>query len=171
MVPNLGSVDPTGSVESLLGGPWVYWNLTKLIVYISSEYFQKNKVKVNKEMRVYWEESLCFLSLQPPICHKQSACSHNQTRVVGLEAASSSIQPCYWHCWIYNIHLKLLFWWLLKVICYDWTVCNLILQTILHLKFASICKCRCSFPNYLFNIGHKNVGVRKLDNYLKRIHD
>ena len=44
-------------------------------------------------------------------------------------------------------------------------------NTILHLKFASICKSKCSSPNYLFRVGFKNIGVCKLDNYLKGVHD
>ena len=42
---------------------------------------------------------------------------------------------------------------------------NLILHTILHVKFASICKCKRSFPNYLIRVGLKNFDIRKLDNY------
>jgi len=41
----------------------------------------------------------------------------------------------------------------------------------LHLKFARICKSKRSLPNYLFRVDHKNVEVRKLDNYLKGVRD
>ena len=44
-------------------------------------------------------------------------------------------------------------------------------STILHLKFASICKSERSSPNYLFKVGHKNVGVCKLKNKLKGVRD
>ena len=48
---------------------------------------------------------------------------------------------------------------------------NLTLHTILHIKFASICKCKRSFPNYLVRVGLKNFYVRKLDDHLKGVRD
>ena len=52
-------------------------------------------------------------------------------------------------------------------------ICNLILSTISHLKFACICKFSKvpSSPNYLFRVGRKNVGIRKLENKLKGVRD
>ena len=32
----------------------------------------------------YWKVSLCSVSLQPPIYHKQSASNHNETRILDL---------------------------------------------------------------------------------------
>ena len=48
---------------------------------------------------------------------------------------------------------------------------NLILSTISHSKFASICKSDRSPLNYLFRVGRKNIGVRKLENKLKGVRD
>ena len=50
-------------------------------------------------------------------------------------------------------------------------VCCLIPRTILHLEFVSICKSKRGLPNYLFKVDHRNVGVRKLDNYWKKVRD
>ena len=35
----------------------------------------------------------------------------------------------------------------------------------------AVCKSKRSLPNYLFRVGFENVGVRKLDNYLKGVRD
>ena len=72
--------------------------LTPSIYFADAHITNINELKLNKQMKVGWELSLCSSSFQPPVikchisCDMQLACSYNRTRVVRFKTTNSSVR-------------------------------------------------------------------------------